>query len=74
MVGQLVLETLIIEGEDGEAIVPSRGATGKMPNVWFFTLSRYIDKLDEKKLECAIRGWLIKTKKPVLKSSAQLTG
>ena len=32
--GQLVLETLIIEGEDGEAIVP-QGRYGKMPNVWF---------------------------------------
>ena len=32
--GQLVLETLIIEGKDGESLVP-QGRYGKMPNVWF---------------------------------------
>ena len=32
--GQLILETLIIEGSEGESLVPS-GRYGKMPNVWF---------------------------------------
>lgn len=32
--GQLVLETLIIEGKEGEALLP-QGRYAKMPNVWF---------------------------------------
>jgi tRNA (mo5U34)-methyltransferase len=32
--GQLILETLIIEGEEGEVLLP-QGRYGKMPNVWF---------------------------------------
>jgi len=32
--GQLVLETLLIEGADGEVLVPE-GRYAKMPNVWF---------------------------------------
>jgi tRNA (mo5U34)-methyltransferase len=32
--GQLVLETLVIEGPEGQVLVPE-GRYGKMPNVWF---------------------------------------
>ena len=32
--GQLILETLVIEGADGEVLVPE-GRYAKMPNVWF---------------------------------------
>jgi tRNA (mo5U34)-methyltransferase len=32
--GQLILETLIIEGKEGEVLLP-QGRYGKMPNVWF---------------------------------------
>lgn len=46
--GQLVLETLIIEGKDGESLVP-KGRYGKMPNVWFLpsadTLIGWMEKI-----------------------------
>jgi len=32
--GQLVLETLVIDGPEGQVLVPE-GRYGKMPNVWF---------------------------------------
>ena len=46
--GQLVLETLIIEGSEGESLLPS-GRYAKMPNVWFLpsvdTLISWIKKI-----------------------------
>lgn len=46
--GQLILETLIIEGSEGEVLVPE-GRYGKMPNVWFLpapeTLISWLHKL-----------------------------
>ena len=46
--GQLVLETLVIEGEQGEVLVP-QGRYGKMGNVWFIpsvaTLSLWLAKV-----------------------------
>jgi tRNA (mo5U34)-methyltransferase len=46
--GQLILETLIIEGSEGEILVPE-GRYGKMPNVWFLptpeTLISWLRKL-----------------------------
>jgi tRNA (mo5U34)-methyltransferase len=46
--GQLVLETLVIEGETGKTLVP-HGRYARMPNVWFLPSS---DTLSQ---------WLIKT-------------
>ena len=46
--GQLVLETLVIEGGKGEVLVPD-GRYGKMGNVWFIptvlTLSQWLGKV-----------------------------
>ena len=46
--GQLVLETLIIEGDEGQVLVPD-GRYGKMPNVWFLpsadTLIKWMEKM-----------------------------
>ena len=46
--GQLVLETLIIEGSEGQVLVPD-GRYGKMPNVWFLpsadTLINWMQKI-----------------------------
>lgn len=46
--GQLILETLIIEGSEGDILVP-QGRYGKMPNVWFLpapeTLISWMRKL-----------------------------
>lgn len=46
--GQLVLETLVIEGEDGEVLVPE-GRYAKMNNVWFLpsgpSLLRWLRKV-----------------------------
>ena len=46
--GQLVLETLIIEGKDGEVLLP-QGRYAKMPNVWFLpsadTLINWMKKI-----------------------------
>jgi len=46
--GQLVLETLIIEGYQGQVLVPE-GRYGKMPNVWFLpsadTLISWMQKI-----------------------------
>ncbi len=46
--GQLVLETLVIDGRDGDILVPE-GRYGKMGNVWFIpsvpTLCSWLRKL-----------------------------
>jgi tRNA (mo5U34)-methyltransferase len=46
--GQLVLETLIIDGAEGQVLVPE-GRYGKMPNVWFLpsadTLIKWMEKM-----------------------------
>ena len=46
--GQLILETLIIEGKEGEVLLP-QGRYGKMPNVWFLpsadTLISWMEKI-----------------------------
>jgi tRNA (mo5U34)-methyltransferase len=45
--GELVLETLVIEGEEGMTLVP-QGRYARMPNVWFLpscnTLLRWLEK------------------------------
>lgn len=45
--GELVLETLVIEGEEGMTLVP-QGRYARMPNVWFLptcnTLARWLEK------------------------------
>jgi tRNA (mo5U34)-methyltransferase len=53
--GQLVLETLVIEGALGEVLVPE-GRYAKMPNVWFLpsvsTLISWLKKCGFKQVQC----------------------
>ncbi len=53
--GQLVLETLVIDGELGEVLVPE-GRYAKMPNVWFLpsvaTLISWLRKCGFKEVRC----------------------
>jgi len=53
--GQLILETLVIEGKLGDTLVPE-GRYGKMGNVWFIpscdTLSGWLKKTGFKNIQC----------------------
>ena len=53
--GQLVLETLVIEGEEGQVLVP-QGRYAKMRNVWFLpscdTLISWMHRVGYKNIHC----------------------
>lgn len=53
--GELILETLVIDGKEGESLTPS-GRYAKMPNVWFIpsvlTLESWLKKLKFKNVRC----------------------
>ena len=53
--GELVLETLVIEGKEGEVLVP-HGRYGKMNNVWFIpsvpTLTAWLEKCGYENARC----------------------
>jgi len=53
--GELVLETLVIEGEEGTVLMPE-GRYAKMRNVWFFpsiaTMELWLRRCDFKDVRC----------------------
>ncbi len=53
--GQLILETLVIEGNEGDTLVP-KGRYGKMGNVWFIpapdTLKLWLEKTGFRDIQC----------------------
>ena len=53
--GELVLETLVIEGEEGDVLMPE-GRYAKMRNVWFFpsidTMKLWLKRCGFKKIQC----------------------
>lgn len=53
--GELVLETIVVDGEEGYSLVPS-GRYGKMGNVWFLpsvaTLISWLEKVKFKNVRC----------------------
>jgi tRNA (mo5U34)-methyltransferase len=53
--GELVLETIVVDGEEGYSLVPA-GRYGKMGNVWFLpsvaTLISWLEKVKFKNVRC----------------------
>ena len=71
--GQLVLETLVIEGDGGPAVGAGQDRYAKMPNVWFIPSPDMLIALDAQEWPERIRAWSISAPPPS-KSSARPTG
>ncbi|TVP57384.1 MAG: tRNA 5-methoxyuridine(34)/uridine 5-oxyacetic acid(34) synthase CmoB [Halomonadaceae bacterium] len=58
--GELVLETLVIEGEEGQALMPE-DRYGRMRNVWFIptvaTLERWLQRTGFTAIRCVDTAW-----------------
>lgn len=58
--GELVLETLVIEGEEGQTLMPAE-RYGRMRNVWFIptvaTLERWLQRAGFSGIQCVDTAW-----------------